>query len=202
MGFFDFLFPHKNKEADLEERRRERQEEDKKQEEKRRKALEEEGVLLSSLTEEEEEPDPEEEVADLVEDLDLLEKKKEDQDCESPKEEGLLDPKPDQEDQDKAPEEGPQEEEASVQEDLMDKPQAPIRFGDLALLREGESLDLPSSSKVQKLKVTKLAGEFYDLSFESKGFTYERKRIHQDILKNHLENYEKTGSMVLKSFRP
>ena len=58
MGFFDFLFPHKNKEADLEERRRERQEEDKKQEEKRRKALEEEGVLLSSLTEEEEEPDP------------------------------------------------------------------------------------------------------------------------------------------------
>lgn len=200
MGFFDFLFPHKNKEADLEERRRERQEEDKKQEEKRRKALE-EGVLLSSLTEEEEEPDPEEEVADLVEDLDLLEKKKEDQDCESPKEEGLLDSKPDQEDQDKAPEEGPQEE-APGQEDLTDKPQAPIRFGDLALLREGESLDLPSSSKVQKLKVTKLAGEFYDLSFESKGFTYERKRIHQDILKNHLENYEKTGSMVLKSFRP
>ncbi|WP_099207980.1 hypothetical protein [Urinicoccus timonensis] len=211
MGFFDFLFSHKNKEERLEERRLERQEEAKKQEEARRKVLEEEGVLLSSLTEDEDLEGPQEEVDDLEEDLLLAEEKqgqeadliKEEkvQEVEEAKEEGAQETEPIKEET-KVLEETPQEEvKAPVQEDLMDKPQAPVDFRDLTLLKVGESLDLPSTSKIQKLKVTKVADEFYDLSFESNGFTYERKRIHQDILKNHLENYQKTGSMVLKSFR-
>lgn len=212
MGFFDFLFSHKNKEERLEERRLERQEEARKQEEARRKVLEEEGVLLSSLTEDEDLEGPQEEVADLEEDLLLAEEKqgqeadlvKEEkvQEVEEAKEEGAQETEPIKEEDPKVLEEAPQNEtEAPIQEDLMDKPQAPIDFRDLTLLKIGESLDLPSTSKIQKLKVTKVADEFYDLSFESNGFTYERKRIHQDILKNHLENYQKTGSMVLKSFR-
>lgn len=211
MGFFDFLFSHKNKEERLEERRLERQEEAKKQEEARRKVLEEEGVLLSSLTEDEDLEGPQEEVDDLEEDLLLAEEKqgqeadliKEEkvQEVEEAKEEGAQETEPIKEET-KVLEETPQEEvKAPVQEDLMDKPQDPIDFRDLTLLKIGESLDLPSTSKIQKLKVTKVADEFYDLFFESNGFTYERKRIHQDILKNHLENYQKTGSMVLKSFR-
>ncbi|EGS30768.1 conserved domain protein [Peptoniphilus sp. oral taxon 375 str. F0436] len=211
MGFFDFLFSHKNKEERLEERRLERQEEAKKQEEARRKVLEEEGVLLSSLTEDEDLEGPQEEVDDLEEDLLLAEEKqgqeadliKEEkvQEVEEAKEEGAQETEPIKEET-KVLEETPQEEvKAPVQEDLMDKPQAPVDFRDLTLLKVGESLDLPSTSKIQKLKVTKVADEFYDLFFESNGFTYERKRIHQDILKNHLENYQKTGSMVLKSFR-
>lgn len=211
MGFFDFLFSHKNKEERLEERRLERQEEAKKQEEARRKVLEEEGVLLSSLTEEDLEG-PREEVADLEENLLLAEEKqgqeadliKEEkvQEVEEAKEEGAQETEPIKEEETKVLEETLQEEiKAPVQEDLVDKPQAPIDFRDLTLLKVGDSLDLPSTSKIQKLKVTKVADEFYDLSFESNGFTYERKRIHQDILKNHLENYQKTGSMVLKSFR-
>lgn len=195
----------------MEERRLERQEEAKKQEEARRKVLEEEGVLLSSLTEDEDLEGPQEEVDDLEEDLLLAEEKqgqeadliKEEkvQEVEEAKEEGAQETEPIKEET-KVLEETPQEEvKAPVQEDLMDKPQAPVDFRDLTLLKVGESLDLPSTSKIQKLKVTKVADEFYDLFFESNGFTYERKRIHQDILKNHLENYQKTGSMVLKSFR-
>lgn len=212
MGFFDFLFSHKNKEERLEERRLERQEEAKKQEEARRKVLEEEGVLLSSLTEEEDLEGPREEVADLEENLLLAEEKqgqeadliKEEkvQEVEEAKEEGAQETEPIKEEETKVIEETPQEEiKAPIQEDLVDRPQDPIDFRNLTLLKLGESLDLPSTSKIQKLKVTKVADEFYDLSFESNGFTYERKRIHQDILKNHLENYQKTGSMVLKSFR-
>lgn len=186
MGFFDFLFSHKNKEERLEERRLERQEEERKQEEERRKVLEED-LLLAEEKEDQE--------------VDLMKEEKV-QEVEEAKEEGTQETEPIKEEETKVLEEAPQNEtEDPVQEDLVDKPQDPIDFRDLTLLNLGESLDLPSTSKIQKLKVTKVADEFYDLSFESNGFTYERKRIHQDILKNHLENYQKTGSMVLKSFR-
>lgn len=87
-----------------------------------------------------------------------------------------------------------------TQEEVQDLPKGKLDLKGLENLQEGKTMDLAPTNKIKGLKVKKLDGPFYDISFICNGITYERNRIHLDILKNHLENYEKTGQLSLKSF--
>ena len=104
-----------------------------------------------------------------------------------------------------------------VQEDLTEKekpeevkpeegeekktPGEDLDFAAIEALKPGDVMDLPSYGDIQDLKIKREDPTFYDLSFTCKGRDYDRKRIHKSILRGHLESYQKTRTLPLKSFK-